>query len=640
MAELTVGVVRHLYEEDLLTDAQIAQRLGTYQVAINRFRQANGILTIPKSGRMQLPPIKGELRSLLVGSMLGDGHLRRVSSSSVRFQEYHSTKQRSYLDWKVQRWGSWVTSISPQTKTVGEKVYRGSLLCTHAHHSLKKWWTRFYPEGKGSKIVPQDLVLNALILAVWFMDDGSGGKGPTISFGLDLTSREQAWEALKQFGIRVEWSSDRRDQSGRNGCFVVVGHQSLARFDALVRPHIPSCMEYKQIDLASFRPPIHMLVPVEELRALGSHRTVGEVASIYGVGKNTLGRYAKKLGVSFVDGRVRVSTEEQAIASLGMVPVEAWTGLDQSVQEQMIESVVQLLLKCSFPLVDPTSLSVPHQLTLLRQFRVHVKDGVIHGRSIAGQRICNAYFPNRFRARSYNKVSAFEAWVAPKHLRRAVRFQLRYGDPVIPRRVLRALVANLRTPTNFLPSKAMALYRYLLPQGGVILDPCAGWGGRLMAAVAGQYEYVGNDVEPETVVNLRRLHELIGGNAKIYQGGAETDLPNVEADLVFTSPPYFSQEKYSDDPRQSYLLYLGWGEWVERFLRPMVKNCADRLKVGGSACYVVSDVRQSGVVYPLVEETKIAAEAAGLTFREAIAVSLARLGRSQASEQALVFDRK
>ncbi|GAG45318.1 unnamed protein product, partial [marine sediment metagenome] len=239
--------------------------------------------------------------------------------------------------------------------------------------------------------------------------------------------------------------------------------------------------------------------------------------------------------------------------------------------------------------------------------------------------------PNRFRARSYNRKSAIEAWSDFKEMRRAVRFQLKYGDPVVPHRVLRAIVANVRTPTNFLPTKALALMRYLAPDGGTVLDPCAGYGGRMLAAVAGRYSYVGNEIDPDTVKNLRCLHEVIGGDVEIHHGGAELGLPDVKADLAVTSPPYFSQEKYSEYPRQSYQLYVTWDEWVERFLCSMVKNVAERLKAGAPACFIVSDIRQSGTVYPLVEATKEAGDVAGLMFQESIAVSLAKLGRSNAS---------
>ena len=59
-------------------------------------------------------------------------------------------------------------------------------------------------------------------------------------------------------------------------------------------------------------------------------------------------------------------------------------------------------------------------------------------------------------------------------------------------------------------------------------------------------------------------------------------------DLVFTSPPYFNTEKYSDSPNQSYKRYPKYKEWKDKFLRVLVKESA---RVVGQDGFVVINVK-------------------------------------------------
>ena len=57
--------------------------------------------------------------------------------------------------------------------------------------------------------------------------------------------------------------------------------------------------------------------------------------------------------------------------------------------------------------------------------------------------------------------------------------------------------------------------------------------------------------------------------------------PKDKFDLVFTSPPYFDTEKYSEEETQSYLKFPTYEKWLNGFLRKLVENSIDSLNKGG-----------------------------------------------------------
>lgn len=134
-----------------------------------------------------------------------------------------------------------------------------------------------------------------------------------------------------------------------------------------------------------------------------------------------------------------------------------------------------------------------------------------------------------------------------------------------------------------------------------VLDPCAGWGDRLLTAISLGYEYCGYDPN----FNLRAghdrmIHEL--GNAQrhrvIYMPAEEvtvTDEPPT-VDIVFTSPPFFGLEHYSDDAAQASVRYRTFDEWYTRFLVPMLAAALAQLRPDGLFALHIVDSRHASVV--------------------------------------------
>lgn len=98
------------------------------------------------------------------------------------------------------------------------------------------------------------------------------------------------------------------------------------------------------------------------------------------------------------------------------------------------------------------------------------------------------------------------------------------------------------------------------PQIRTVLDPCAGWAGRMLGSILSGKKYIGFD----TNVNLREPYTKIleyfpNHNAVVEFVDSQTvDFTRYTYDCVFTSPPYYNIELYSYCSKRSKLEWNNW----------------------------------------------------------------------------------
>jgi len=109
------------------------------------------------------------ISNIFIGSMLGDGHLTKTNNCNGSFVLQNS-EQPDYLQWKLDKLSS---LYFRKYKTINNK-YR---YCSEFSREFGLIHDKWYIEGLRSKIYPNDLELNDLICAVWYMDDGSFSEG-------------------------------------------------------------------------------------------------------------------------------------------------------------------------------------------------------------------------------------------------------------------------------------------------------------------------------------------------------------------------------------------------------------------------------------------------------------------------------
>lgn len=172
-------------------------------------------------------------------------------------------------------------------------------------------------------------------------------------------------------------------------------------------------------------------------------------------------------------------------------------------------------------------------------------------------------------------------------------------------------------------------YRWFCTEGGTVVDPFAGGSVRgIVAAVLG-YNYVGVELRPEQVqANRDNAAEVFGEQDKHpvwYCGdsiGIDEICAGVEADFVFSCPPYADLEVYSDMPGD--ISNMKYPEFLDAY-RTIIKKSVGLLKPDRFACFVVGDVRdKKGFYYGFVPDTIKAFEDAGAKlYNEIVLVNVA-----------------
>ena len=156
--------------------------------------------------------------------------------------------------------------------------------------------------------------------------------------------------------------------------------------------------------------------------------------------------------------------------------------------------------------------------------------------------------------------------------------------------------------SQFKPSIAKAFYDYF---GSVnVLDFSAGWGDRLAGFYCGETtkSYVG--IDPNTLnhpnykrqVEFYKKHQTLFEEEKevefICEPAEDVDYSKYENyfDTIFTSPPYFNVEKYSDEDTQSYIRYKNIDSWNKDFLHSTLAKVIFTLKSDGILAINIADV--------------------------------------------------
>jgi hypothetical protein len=157
-------------------------------------------------------------------------------------------------------------------------------------------------------------------------------------------------------------------------------------------------------------------------------------------------------------------------------------------------------------------------------------------------------------------------------------------------------------------------YRWFCPEGGVVLDPFAGGSVRGIIASKLGRRYFGIELRPEQVeANKAQMAICRGGPAPDWRIGDSRQIAklagDVRADLLFSCPPYWNLEVYSDDPAD--LSTFGKDEFFKAHAQ-IIRDGVARLRDDRFCVWVVGDVRDKDGYYAnLPGRTIDAFEAAG-----------------------------
>ena len=166
--------------------------------------------------------------------------------------------------------------------------------------------------------------------------------------------------------------------------------------------------------------------------------------------------------------------------------------------------------------------------------------------------------------------------------------------------------------SGFRPTAAAVIYDRYLPQaGGVTWDMSAGFGGRLLGAMASNRvtKYIGTDPSTLTMDGLREMRDellpmlsqlgYMPPNVELSCVGSENLTPEPDSiDLCFTSPPYWGHERYADEATQSYIRFPSPKKWLNGYMKMTLANCRIGLKRDGILVVNIAGVKS----YPTLHD--------------------------------------
>lgn len=138
-----------------------------------------------------------------------------------------------------------------------------------------------------------------------------------------------------------------------------------------------------------------------------------------------------------------------------------------------------------------------------------------------------------------------------------------------------------------------AKYLYQKYNATSVLDPTAGWGGRMLGAWALGIDYTGIDTNVNMKPAYDSMIEMLNSKTPaifeepklqmIWQSALDVDFSTLDYDFVLTSPPYVNLEIYEHmEPWESD------ERFYKDFFIPLWQKCIDHIKPGGTVCFNIS----------------------------------------------------
>ena len=180
-------------------------------------------------------------RSLIIGSLLGDGYMRIMPGRANAFLEInHSIKAKGYVDYKYTSLKRLCESAPKERSgNEGRVAYR---FFTKQYKELTDLYNQFYQNNK--KIIPKDLILNPIILATWYMDDGSRCRDHDIYLNtqqFSIHDQKILLNKLRELNISARLNKDKKYHRIR------ILKTSIKTFMGIISPYVFRSMRYKLV---------------------------------------------------------------------------------------------------------------------------------------------------------------------------------------------------------------------------------------------------------------------------------------------------------------------------------------------------------------------------------------------------------
>ena len=229
--------------------------------------------------------------------------------------------------------------------------------------------------------------------------------------------------------------------------------------------------------------------------------------------------------------------------------------------------------------------------------------------TLVGNDASNYFHQNaRSEASGHNDPSPQTSWRSAYYMNSCLKGIWTLKMTTLSSKTIRSSMAMRKYwASQFRPSMAKCIYeRY---NSVDVLDFSSGWGDRLCGFYAAKNtkSYIGIDPNKAVYDNYFKqveLYKRIAGEKKttFFNMPAEDvyHRPNI-VDTVFTSPPYFCAETYTQDDTQSWVRYKEVDAWLNGFMYKTLQNVWVALKPGGHLIVNISDVHRKGGIQKICD---------------------------------------
>lgn len=212
-----------------------------------------------------------------------------------------------------------------------------------------------------------------------------------------------------------------------------------------------------------------------------------------------------------------------------------------------------------------------------------IENKTFFNKSFQGNKLLKGIFKSYYNSSFKNNESPFEKYKNDDFLKKIIKYRIGLNNQneiydLSFKNILNGMSAIRQSISFFSPTLAFSIYNHFITTTDtpIVLDPCCGFGGRMLGFFIRfpQGKYIGCEPNTQTYSELLILKKKISDYLG-YEVDCEIHCNTIESfvveklhkrriDFTFTSIPYYDLEKYSEDIVCDN--YISFDDWKNKFI--------------------------------------------------------------------------
>lgn len=193
----------------------------------------------------RIGPHNIDILSIFIGSLLGDGHMNKITQQSFRIRFEQGKIHKDYLFWLNKKIKELGYTNSKPIESKGGNYY----FYTYSYRSLDYIYKEFYCKNleKKKRLPSYDFLfehLTPLALAIWIMDDGAVQK-TGLTLETHCFTKEEVLILCRLLKIKYNLLCKINKSGTENQYRIRISEYSLKDLAKLIHPYLHKSMDYK-----------------------------------------------------------------------------------------------------------------------------------------------------------------------------------------------------------------------------------------------------------------------------------------------------------------------------------------------------------------------------------------------------------